>query len=110
VLLALRAHRLRFMADGDRFHFAFRCMLEEAPPTWDMESILDECWDPVFGVHPGASAMLLEGMVSMLLSLDAPRMTTAHFTIARAEAQQELQEMDHADIYRDLAKTFHDQL
>ncbi len=112
VLLALRAHRRRFVCDGNRFHDAFGSMLEAAAPTWNMAGILqgDEWRDPVFGVYPGASAMILEGMSSMLLALESPRMTMATFTIAPAQAEAELAEFDYADVYRNLASVLQTKL
>ena len=106
VLLALcEKGRPKFPADGDTFHKAFRAMLEYAvtvAPALPVKHMMRN-YDPIFGVHRDATAMVLEGERGFILSLDNPRLRTACFKLAKEDASAELSEMPEAKIFRELA-------
>ncbi|MBX3192899.1 MAG: hypothetical protein KF819_38295, partial [Labilithrix sp.] len=61
----------RFEAEGERFHEAFRAALKYAAdelPAVPASRMLEN-FDPVFGVSPEATEMLLEGERDFILSL-----------------------------------------
>jgi hypothetical protein len=104
LLYALRERRQKFVADGDDFHSAFREMLRAAQR--DLPRVarrMLENFDPVFGVSPEASEMVLEGERDLILSLMNPRLQTAAFKLSRAEATKELEELPSATLFRTLA-------
>ena len=102
----------RFEAEGDRFHEAFREALEYAEaslPTVPAAQILKN-FDPVFGVSPEATEMLLEGERDFILSLLNPRLRIAQFKISAATATEELERLPDREVFRELANRFHEQL
>ena len=102
----------RFDAEGDRFHEAFRAALEYAArelPNVPALEILDN-FDPVFGVSPEATEMLLEGERDFILSLLNPRLRVAQFKITRETAKRELDQLPEHDAFRQLAARFHERL
>jgi hypothetical protein len=102
----------RFDADGDQFHAAFRSMLEFAQanvPVVPARELLDN-FDPVFGVSPEATEMLLEGERDFIVSLLNPRLRVAQFKISKDVATKELNSLPSADVFRKLATRFHEQL
>jgi hypothetical protein len=105
LLYALREKRQDFLADGDRFHEAFRHMLEEAKvkklPV-PADELLEE-FDPVFGVSPHATEMLFEGERDFIISLMNPRLVTASYKISEDEAREALDKLDAAATFRTLA-------
>jgi hypothetical protein len=115
-LLALRERvtdkEPRFDAEGERFHEAFRAALEYAAqelPDVPATEILDN-FDPVFGVSPEATEMLLEGERDFILSLLNPRLRVAQFKISRETAQHELDRLPAQAAFRRLAARFHENL
>jgi hypothetical protein len=102
----------RFAAEGERFHHAFRVALEYAVtelPDVPAAEILDN-FDPVFGVSPEATEMLLEGERDFILSLLNPRLRIAQFKITREVASEELEQLPEHAAFRSLAARFYDQL
>jgi hypothetical protein len=98
----------RFEADGDAFHSAFRRMLEYAKnnaPEVPANEILEN-FDPVFGVSPEATEMLLEGERDFIVSLLNPSLQVAQFKITKAVAKTELDRLPAADMFRKLADCF----
>jgi hypothetical protein len=106
LLLALRARRDHFVAHGQRFHGAFDVMLRSAPPSLLTQDMMND-FDPVFGVHRTAEEMIVDGMATCLLTLDAPGFVLGRFTIAREAAEQELGALPDAASYRALAELLH---
>jgi hypothetical protein len=102
----------RFAAEGDRFHDAFRSALEYAVSTFPEVPAGEvlENFDPVFGVSPEATEMLLEGERDFILSLLNPRLQVAQFKISREVATNELDRIPEKDAFRALALRFHDKL
>ncbi|HKY34559.1 MAG TPA: hypothetical protein VJN18_01360 [Polyangiaceae bacterium] len=107
VLFALRErHRTTFIAEGTKFHAAFRAMLETAvhePPFAAAAERMLENFDPVFGVFPEATEMLLEGERDFIVALENPRLRIAQFKLDEEEARNELNELPSADEFRKLA-------
>jgi len=102
----------RFEAEGERFHEAFRAALEYAVhelPTMPASRILEN-FDPVFGVSPEATEMLLEGERDFILSLLNPRLRVAQFKISKETAKTELDRLPEHDAVRRLAARFHQHL
>jgi hypothetical protein len=102
----------RFDAEGERFHEAFRRALEFAQaelPTLPAAAILDN-FDPVFGVSPEATEMLLEGERDFIVSLLNPRLRVAQFKISLDTAKRELDQLPNHEALRALAARFHQQL
>jgi hypothetical protein len=102
----------RFDAEGDRFHDAFREALEFAAqelPEVPAAEILED-FDPVFGVSPQATEMLLEGERDFILSLLNPRLRVAQFKISREAARHELDRLPAHATFRRLAARFHESL
>lgn len=103
----------RFEAEGDRFHEAFRAALELAAAEHlagvPAQEILDN-FDPVFGVSPEATEMLLEGERDFILSLLNPRLQVAQFKISSDVAKRELERLPEPDTFRLLARRFHEEL
>lgn len=102
----------RFEAEGDRFHEAFRAALEHA--VRDLPSVpaaqMLENFDPVFGVSPEATEMLLEGERDFILALLNPRLRVAQFKISMDTARQELDGYPQKEALRKLAGWFHEEL
>ena len=106
LLYALREKRHEFIADGDEFHGAFRAMLERAKEQHlpvPADELLDE-FDPVFGVSPHATEMIFSGERDFLLSLMNPRLVKASFKITQSDAEEALNKLTLAPIFRMLAK------
>lgn len=102
----------RFEAEGDRFHEAFRAALqfaEKSLPEVPASEILEN-FDPVFGVSPEATEMVLEGERDFILALLNPRLRMAQFKISRETAKRELDQLPAHDAFRKLAARFHEQL
>ncbi|MDB4946673.1 MAG: hypothetical protein JWP97_6207 [Labilithrix sp.] len=102
----------RFEAEGERFHEAFRSALEYAQselPEVPAAEILEN-FDPVFGVSPEATEMLLEGERDFILSMLNPRLRVAQFKISRQSAKHELDQLPAREAFRELAARFHAQL
>jgi hypothetical protein len=102
----------RFEAEGDRFHEAFRDALQYAAqslPEVPAQTILEN-FDPVFGVSPEATEMLLEGERDFILSLLNPRLRVAQFKISRATATNELDRLPAHEALRKVAEKFHERL
>jgi hypothetical protein len=102
----------RFEAEGERFHEAFRAALEFAVrelPVVPASRILEN-FDPVFGISPEATEMLLEGERDFILSLLNPRLRVAQFKITRETAKSELDRLPEHDAFRRLAERFHEHL
>ncbi len=109
LLCALAERRRSFVACGPVFHGAFRAMLEAAvvqqlpvPAAAWLEN-----YDPVFGVSPEASEMLLQGHGDFVLTLGR---NMAYFGIDAQEAARELGHLPHVDVFRALAAVFDEKL
>lgn len=102
----------RFDAEGARFHDAFRSALEFAVNEQSAVPAAEilENFDPVFGVSPEATEMLLEGERDFILSLLNPRLRVAQFKISRETATRELDQHPHQAALRAVAARFHEQL
>lgn len=107
LLLALCERRPSFITDGDAFHNAFRIMLEAAVARKAPipERMLED-FDPVFGVFPAASQMILEGIRDCILNLMSPRLVMAQFRMTRSDATKALDKLDDRDVFRALAADF----
>jgi hypothetical protein len=109
--LCEKGHK-EFDADGERFHAAFKATLEYAcqvaPETPAKEML--ENYDPVFGVSPEATEMVLEGERDFILALLNPRLEVAHFKLDPKEAGEELEELPSPEVFRKLAERFHERL
>ncbi len=103
ILYALRERRHRFVAYGARFHNAFREMLKIAQSEFPIAKDMLENFDPVFGVSPEASEMLLVGERDLILSLMSPTLQTAAFILSRVDATKELDDLPSAAVFRRLA-------
>ena len=106
VLFALRERRDNFVAEGVTFHTAFRAMLETAlrePSFAAAAERMLENFDPVFGVFPEATEMLLEGERDFIVALENPRLRVAQFKLNETEAREELNELPAANAFRKLA-------
>jgi hypothetical protein len=113
VLFALRECQEEFAAEGVKFHSAFRKMLESAmdePMLAPAARRMLENFDPVFGVFPEATEMLLEGERDFIVSLENPRLRVAKFKVDKDEARSELDELPCAEVFRKLAARLHEQL
>ena len=102
----------RFEAEGDRFHEAFRAALEYAEeklPEVPASDILDN-FDPVFGVSPEATEMLLEGERDFILSMLNPQLRVAQFKISLESAKHELDQLPAHEAFRQLAACFLERL
>ena len=113
LLFALRELRGQFIAEGAQFHTAFRGMLEAASrerPFASAAQRMLENFDPVFGVSPEATEMLLEGERDFIVTLENPRLRIARFKLGEDEAKHELDELPSAELFRKLAGHLHDQL
>ena len=107
LLLALRELRHSFITDGPAYHEAFRRMLEaavERKASWPEDMLRD--FDPVFGVFPQASEMILEGLRDCLLNLLSPQLVRAQFRLTRSDATRMLDKLDDAAVFRALAYDF----
>ncbi|MBX3214344.1 MAG: hypothetical protein KF850_20080 [Labilithrix sp.] len=113
LLFALRAERGRFLAEGQRFHAAFRSMLELArtEPSMALTAArMLENFDPVFGVCPEATEMLLEGERDLIVSLENPSLRYATFKLSEDDARTELDQLPSADTFRKLAHRLNEAL
>lgn len=113
ILFALREHRSGFVAERAKFHAAFRAMLERAkhdPSFAAVAKRMLENFDPVFGVFPEATEMLLEGERDFIVALENPRLLMAQFKLDEQEARQELGELPAAEGFRKLAAHLDEQL
>ena len=104
LLLALCELRSSFITDGPAYHEAFRQMLKAAVERKDPipERLLED-FDPVFGVFPQASEMILEGMRDCILTLLSPQLVLAQFRLSRSDATRMLDKLDDAAVFRALA-------
>jgi hypothetical protein len=112
LLLALRAHRETFVADGPEFHSAFGKVQELAASKYveRLPWLASAKKDPAFGVWREASDMLLEGMNGILLFFSND-WRKAFLRISQINAVNELEEYGpDAAILRDLALEFHNAL
>lgn len=102
----------RFDAEGDRFHEAFRSALEYAATSLPEvpASRMLENFDPVFGVSPEATEMLLEGERDFILSLLNPRLRVAQFKISQEAATQALDQLPQSEAFRQVARRFYQRL
>jgi hypothetical protein len=102
----------RFEAEGPRFHEAFRSALKYATRALPQVPASDllENFDPVFGVSPEATAMLLAGERDFILALLNPRLRVAQFKISRETARRELDQLPDNASLREFAKRFHQEL
>lgn len=109
LLYALRAHRDTFISNGPRFHEAFEQALKASTEKAlsDLVADLLEDTDAMFGVYHGAGELVMQGMLALILVLEAPRFETARFKISKPDAHEELHKMKHADAYREMADAFH---
>ena len=113
VLFALRERRETFVAEGVTFHAAFRAMLETAldePSFAAAAARMLENFDPVFGVFPEATEMLLEGERDFIVALENPRLRVAQFKLDESEAREELNELPAAEGFRKLAAHLNERL
>ncbi len=102
-----------FLAEGPTFHSAFRAMLEEAqhePSTSATAVRMLENFDPVFGIFPEATEMLLEGERDLIVSLENPSLRYARFKMTMDEARAELNELPGAEVFRSLASRLNEAL
>ncbi len=102
----------KFVADGDEFHNAFREALRLAVaelPDAPAKQMLRN-FDPVFGVSPEASEMLLEGERDLILSLLNPKLRVAEFKIDAATAKKALDRLPNPEALRKVAKHFRQHL
>lgn len=102
----------QFEAEGERFHEAFREALEFAAmtvPEVPASEILEN-FDPMFGVSPEATEMILEGERDFILSLLNPSLKLAQFKISRETAERELCGFEAKDAFRKVAERFHQRL
>jgi hypothetical protein len=97
----------RFDAESERFHDAFRTALEFAVREMLDVPALDN-FDPVFGVSPEATEMLLEGERDFILSF--PRLGVAQFKISRETAKRELDQLPQHGAFRRLGERFYEHL
>lgn len=113
ILYALRTHRdeEEFLADGTRFHMAFRRVLTDAAAMdFGPAKEMLENFDPVFGVIPEANEMLLEAERDFILSMLNPHLQRAQFKISKERAEKELSDLPCPDVFRKLAATLDAQL
>ncbi|MGA7120428.1 MAG: hypothetical protein WBY94_10040 [Polyangiaceae bacterium] len=114
VLIALSERRERpFVAEGNSFHAAFRSMLEFAktePSTASAAVRMLENFDPVFGVSPEATEMLLEGERDFIVALDNPRLKVAQLKLTPVQAREELEGLPSPEVFRKLAEHLNEQL
>lgn len=109
LLYALRERREGFLAEGPAFQAAFRSTLEEAvnvPAFVEVAEPLLENFDPVFGVFPDATSMLLEGLEALILAFEGAHCCTVRFTLSELDAREELALLPHTEGFRTLARVF----
>lgn len=110
LLLGIRIHTDGFNSSGPRFHKAFLAVVEEALKKDDLrvKDLNHVRRDPVFGNVWEAEQMVLEGLHSMVLALESPRLVVANYLITATTAQRELQATypAYADWFTDLGKIF----
>jgi len=113
LLFGLRMHRAQFTAEGQTFHRAFVSTVELAKRTAPRRNLLRDLTlrvDPIFGVCPQASEMLLEGEQDRVLSLMNPDLEKARFKIAPSDAKLQLQRLPERKWFEELGKHFAQQL
>lgn len=102
----------RFVAEGDKFHEAFRealtVALRELPEVPVRQMLRN--FDPVFGVSPEATEMVLEGERDFIVSLLNPRLRIAQFKIDTKTAREQLEQMPEREALRRVAQRFHERL
>jgi hypothetical protein len=115
LLLALRQERVTFLTEGERFHKAFGLMLDATASAfaeaglgemWDLTVDMKADHDPMFGVYKSAEELILQGLVDLLLMLEAPRLILARLNLSAARAAEELEDIPHAAVYRQAARVF----
>jgi hypothetical protein len=108
LLFGLRAAgQEEFLAEGSQFHRAFGSTIELATKLLgktDPIHVIEVHLDPIFGVYPEANEMLLEGAQDTVLSLANPHLRRAKFEMDEQEAQEELERLPRADIFRKLGE------
>lgn len=105
--MLLEGESTEFVANGEKFHDAYRRVLERAAdlrfgPAHD----LLEDFDPLFGVYPSANEMLLEAERDFIIAMLNPQLQKARFKISPERAKKELEQLPEADVstFRELAK------
>lgn len=109
LLLALRAHRETFIADGPEFYSAFGKVqaLVASKHVDRLPWLASAKEDPAFGVWREASDMLLEGLSGLLLCFSSD-WRTAYLRVSQDNAAKELEEYgEDASLLRDLALELH---
>lgn len=97
-----------FTAEGDRFHRAFRTVLEEAASrNFGPARQMLANYDPVFGIYPDATEMLLEAQRDFIVTMMNPHLRKAQFKITKGRARAELKNLPNPTLFRKLARTFH---
>jgi hypothetical protein len=102
-------HRAQFTAEGQAFHRAFISTVELAKRTAPRRNLLRGLTlrvDPIFGVCPQASEMLLEGEQDRVLSLMNPDLEKARFKIPSSDAKLQLQRLPDSKWFERLGKHF----
>lgn len=113
LLFGLRMHRAQFTAEGEAFHRAFISTVELAKRTAPKRDLLRGLTlrvDPIFGVCPQASEMLLEGEQDRVLSLMNPDLEKARFKIASTDAKVQLRRLPESKWFEKLGKHFAQEL
>jgi 5'-deoxynucleotidase YfbR-like HD superfamily hydrolase len=97
-----------FVADGQRFHEAYRKVLTKAAKLkFGPASELLEDFDPLFGVYPSANEMLLEAERDFIIAMLNPHLQKAQFKISVERAKEELEQLvpkKDVSTFRALAK------
>jgi len=109
LLFGLRMHKEQFTAEGEKFQRAFVSTVELAKRTQPRPGMLRKLTlrvDPIFGVCPQASEMLLEGEQDRLLSLMNPDLEKARFKIQPADAKLQLKRLPESRWFEKLGKHF----
>jgi hypothetical protein len=113
LLFGLRKHRTQFTAEGQAFHRAFVSTIELARRTAPRPGLLRDLAlrvDPIFGVSPQASEMLLEGEQDRVLSLMNPDLEKARFKISPSDAELQLRRLPERRWFEKLGQHFDQQL
>ncbi|NQV90966.1 hypothetical protein HQ489_00675 [Candidatus Woesearchaeota archaeon] len=100
-LLALREHTDQFLIDGPKYQQAFIKAIDGT----DLEADVDLA----FGTSGAAGRLILEGMAGLLLASDC-RWRTGYLQISKTDAARELEGMDQAEVYRNSARIFWEEL
>jgi hypothetical protein len=112
LMLALRALRDDFVAEGTGFHEAFLSAVNFAREQgeFEIENARRIRLDPVFGVVHEANEMVLEAEQARLVALLNPRLKKAQFKISKTQADRELEETGAAEWFRAIAAHLNEQL